>query len=1122
MSFINTLRSGINNIQNANPAAALNQFNQGLTRNVSQLTDGLSSAGGLLQQAEGLSSRATSALSSINLSEAANLSPIFSDFEQTFQGTIENLSRANVIGSASNLTGSISDITNNLNGGISQVSNLFQQNRITQSLNGISQNISVLPESFSAVTGRVSDIAGAVNNLSSTATGILNSARDIFNPLSNYDDAILRQLRLTTSRGASVEQTPSESGTGVRIKNPLRDYASYNYNLELACLSPYEINSPEDTYRINLSNSIVRSGGGNLQQRVTTFNEDTFGKHAEYYIDDLEVDTVISPNPNTGVTQGTNIKFKITEPYSMGQFLESLQIAATQAGYANYIEAPYVLKISFFGINTDGQILNNLASPPKFIPLKLTNIEFEVRGEGSMYEVEAIPYNEMALTAQTAVVRTDVNIAGGTVAQALETGNPNNPGQYPLTDILNGRAQSVADAAAYDSPDRYIIMFPPDLQGATRAVSAAREADTGRNTGATSTITETQASQIGGALSNILRAQGTQVIPDGAVYDVLRRYARENINEIGRSAIIEDVNQDGDRTPSPHADVIDPDTGTVNRAAAGAQMDETTRNGLYTQGTSIISIIENMVITSEWGRRLAEEKGQEGLREWFRIESQVFLETDPGAELTRGTPPKIYVYSVVRYYPDEAKVLAPTQRPENTQGLMELACKEYNYYYTGLNEDVLNFNIEFKTAFFQNLFADLGQHSSGLRTGRTGETVDGGELNFTEMAPPGIGPVSNGQLSEPGAPIEEVINSTDHANGGIRMSATTASKYHIAQAFHDSLINSDVDLINAEMEIWGDPYFLPTNGMGNYNGPSGGRPGLAADGVMDYQNSEVFVVVNFRTPFDYNVRTGMMQFSNVVKPFSGLYSVTSVRNEFSGGKFTNNLKMIRRRGQNDEPTGDPETIRLGNNQIIGPTNRANNGEATGAGTAGQPNNSGVTSVPGAGGGGGGGGGGGVGVDPATPTGTNGEPVPTSGGGSLSTIRTSKRGIETQVASIVAQDMQGFIDELENDFGYEITQFGGYVDRYIAGTTTKSWHASGIAIDINWATNPDNRNRRLITDLPQPPNGSEMTALAAKYGLGWGGDWSGNYIDPMHFSAASNERGTLIVQRGVIPAERIRG
>lgn len=77
-------------------------------------------------------------------------------------------------------------------------------------------------------------------------------------------------------------------------------------------------------------------------------------------------------------------------------------------------------------------------------------------------------------------------------------------------------------------------------------------------------------------------------------------------------------------------------------------------------------------------------------------------------------------------------------------------------------------------------------------------------------------------------------------------------------------------------------------------------------------------------------------------------------------------------------------------------------------------------------------------------------------------------------------------------GYRPVSIGGYSNRNIAGTNQKSLHAYGLAIDIDPHKNPVQygSNRHAL-----PPR---VGALAAKYGLAWGGNWK-SYKDPMHFS-----------------------
>lgn len=115
-----------------------------------------------------------------------------------------------------------------------------------------------------------------------------------------------------------------------------------------------------------------------------------------------------------------------------------------------------------------------------------------------------------------------------------------------------------------------------------------------------------------------------------------------------------------------------------------------------------------------------------------------------------------------------------------------------------------------------------------------------------------------------------------------------------------------------------------------------------------------------------------------------------------------------------------------------------------------------------------------------------------------------------VAEQYANNFKGFVDELENS-GYQIKSIGGYANRNIAGTGQKSFHALGVSIDINPSSNPHLFDGRTVTDMP-----SNVSAMARKYGLGWGGDWRSSK-DTMHFSMAEQEGGSVRIDRsGVAP------
>lgn len=161
------------------------------------------------------------------------------------------------------------------------------------------------------------------------------------------------------------------------------------------------------------------------------------------------------------------------------------------------------------------------------------------------------------------------------------------------------------------------------------------------------------------------------------------------------------------------------------------------------------------------------------------------------------------------------------------------------------------------------------------------------------------------------------------------------------------------------------------------------------------------------------------------------------------------------------------------------------------------------------GGGGGGSVGDVGSNASvlkTADGTSGN-APSKMSGGFSAIKTST-GKSVKVASEWADKFQGFINDLEST-GYKIKDLGGYANRNMVGGTKPSYHALGAAIDINPSKNPYYKEdgRPLVTDMP-----SNTGELAAKWGLGWGGNWK-TIKDAMHFSVAKGEGGTVPLSRG---------
>ena len=110
------------------------------------------------------------------------------------------------------------------------------------------------------------------------------------------------------------------------IDNPLHDYESYNAVFTLAALTVEEVNFPNLLYNRMPLHPIAHSTGKGKIEEVTFYKQ--AGVNLEYFIDNVEVESQVSPSPKTKFTQKDKIRFTVTEPYSIGLFFRRIFIVA--------------------------------------------------------------------------------------------------------------------------------------------------------------------------------------------------------------------------------------------------------------------------------------------------------------------------------------------------------------------------------------------------------------------------------------------------------------------------------------------------------------------------------------------------------------------------------------------------------------------------------------------------------------------------------------------------------------------------------------------------------------------------------------------------------------------------
>jgi hypothetical protein len=284
----------------------------------------------------------------------------------------------------------------------------------------------------------------------------------------------------TQDRGAAAAGDDNPGTTAVRARlnalfgkgieaqgNVLDQYASYSYNISVYLMSPAQygalIRSKKKTvagYQL-----LFMSGGAgpagtktavpalSRQERDFVTDGDLIGQSLQtlgrneffsldYYIDDLQVKSLLSGKGTGGAHNATELKFKVIEPNGI-TFLNNL-FAATQQYIKvgggdinkNYAAQNYLMVIRFYGYDDQGNLVtvgrtgqdaagsDINAVVEKFIPFQFTGIKFRIANKIVEYECSAVcPQNNVNIGASRGVVPYNIELQSQTLKDLL-TGTP--------------------------------------------------------------------------------------------------------------------------------------------------------------------------------------------------------------------------------------------------------------------------------------------------------------------------------------------------------------------------------------------------------------------------------------------------------------------------------------------------------------------------------------------------------------------------------------------------------------------------------------------------------------------------------------------------------------------------
>lgn len=234
--------------------------------------------------------------------------------------------------------------------------------------------------------------------------------------------------------------------------------------------------------------------------------------------------------------------------------------------------------------------------------------------------------------------------------------------------------------------------------------------------------------------------------------------------------------------------------------------------------------------------------------------------------------------------------------------------KKYEYIFTGLNTEVINFDIKFDVIWAAtlprldgwNYYNEQIEHHAiydkeGVEKAKQATQAQG---QGNAIEPLGGGGGGGGQFVEDllanagqGNTPYALISTVQGAEGPRRANGTgmLGQRGSRGRSLYGALLDQMYDtraLQKIDIDIKGDPWWLG----GQYENMF--KDGSQDKGSPDYSLGDSYFLLTFRYPYGVHEETGQPQFKQE-NVFNGIYRIIEVTADFADGKFTMKLSAIR-------------------------------------------------------------------------------------------------------------------------------------------------------------------------------------------------------------------------------------
>ena len=675
--------------------------------------------------------------------------------------------------------------------------------------------------------GRVVTTSNEVNSRAnaSTSTGQITN-----------DDAAKTTKNSVGNASQSVEGrtvVPEEFiQTIVPSPNKLSGLASQTYSISLYLmnLEEYVKLLGSDKKTLPSQQLILQSGGAPFGQRNKHFDLD-------FYIENLEIDTVIGSQGSGSPHNAVGLKFQIMEPQGI-TFLPRLTAAVREySGPDETVNCQnYLMVIRFYGYDEFGNLVSNAqnnggetTSDPsalveKFIPFQFNNITYKLNDQAVVYDIDGI----------VPALGVGYSTARGSIPFNFQLTAPD------VQTLLNGNTQLQAEqaAAVVDSDD------DEQQEVAERTPAAKKIGLTGR------TVTQ--------GLTTALNQHQTQLakVTEGYIPDVYI-IEMEDVPGLIDAKMKKQGKTDKSRAPGTSSDNVNQ---RLNQKTQN--LDTDSKQYSVTAGTQIVQLIDQVMKNSTYVTaqqtvafdEITNKKIQNtpvSTVQWYRI-------TQTAKPLKYDKSRNDYAYEI-KYRISRYQINTP-RSPYFPDAMYRGTHKLYEYWFTGLNTEVISFEIENNSNYLTALGLDGLQKTAG-----DARFV---EKKFFETAPNSSTQGGKGNSTRPAA--------------------------QLASRLYDP-----ADLTKSTIDIVGDPDWILQSEL--FYTTSNLSP-FEPDGSINANASEVLYEIRFNRVVDYDMATGLTpNFENNMAKSkitgetnlaqeSLVFTCFEVLNSFKEGKFTQKLE----------------------------------------------------------------------------------------------------------------------------------------------------------------------------------------------------------------------------------------